>query len=474
MSSQWDLVGGDPAPGDPNWIVEQAQFLRTIGGDATQSREQLAAIGTNWSNSDWAGLAAEAFRSGLGSTVLPDLQKMSDSYGLASSALASFAAELSELQSAARTNLTRAQEAQSALGGANQQIGGAESVLATAAAQIRTLTTRLNTYQLELTFRRATPGVNPTSDPTIHNLEYDISITKQSLLAVEQTYSATQSALSSARNAAADAQSQLNAARATIDGLQSQFEQAVSRTLARLEEAERIGLHSLSFVGRLVKRAETDVVHWARDARGIGDEAWSTLVSAAPEIHAIAHALDRIVDDIAQAVDEAAPDLELAVIALSVIAVVAAAIVAPEAIPLILPAAAAAYRGIATAKGVADAAKTVADEEEAGSDVLMVEDGQGNLVNERQDVNKVANDFVEDGEDATFSKLQGSVDDPLGIPSTDDVMKSWSAGEFDPVQTITGVSNDQAWSPIQGQFDEKTQLTPKIDNFVDEKVGLSQ
>ncbi len=106
----WDLVGGDPAPGDPRAYGELARDLKDTAESAQRASDRLRRFTTSVDASIWRGDAADAFRDKLGEFP-PQLAKLQRSYASASEAMAGYGRTLDDLQDRARRVLERAHAA---------------------------------------------------------------------------------------------------------------------------------------------------------------------------------------------------------------------------------------------------------------------------------------------------------------------------------------------------------------------------
>src|SRR4051794_3800589 len=106
--SDWSLVGGDPAPGYPDEIRAIATRYRTLADNGENARTELSAVGSQADSLCWTGDAADKFRAELDGDVLENLQKLFDSYSLATTTLQNYAAELDRIQEQARVELQKA------------------------------------------------------------------------------------------------------------------------------------------------------------------------------------------------------------------------------------------------------------------------------------------------------------------------------------------------------------------------------
>jgi uncharacterized protein YukE len=107
----WDLVGGNPAPGDPTAYDELAGALRRTSTNAENAHKRLSSLKDSVDDSIWKGDAADAFKEQIGK--LPgDLQKLFESYEAAADAMAEYGRKLTTFQTDAGKLLDDAELAQ--------------------------------------------------------------------------------------------------------------------------------------------------------------------------------------------------------------------------------------------------------------------------------------------------------------------------------------------------------------------------
>src|SRR2546423_66102 len=99
-------------PGDPEQVRRLSARLATVEIRAQEIQSRLRAIETGMGPQIWRGQAADGFTALLTETGT-DLTTLAASYGMASQALATSAAELAAAQDAARTAQAEASTASS-------------------------------------------------------------------------------------------------------------------------------------------------------------------------------------------------------------------------------------------------------------------------------------------------------------------------------------------------------------------------
>ena len=113
----WELIGGDPAPGDPSAVSSLAVVFATTADNAKDVRDRLVRLKDGATDAIWRGDTAGAFRDRI--DKMPEhLEKLDQSYRRASQGLDAYARELRDLKADADAALTKAgsakQDAQTA------------------------------------------------------------------------------------------------------------------------------------------------------------------------------------------------------------------------------------------------------------------------------------------------------------------------------------------------------------------------
>lgn len=106
----WDLIGGNPAPGDPAAYRELARAFSQTAENADGARRRLQDFGASCDDTIWRGEAADAFRDKI-KELPPKLEKLHRSYDTASRAMGTYGSVLGDLQSRARALLEQADAA---------------------------------------------------------------------------------------------------------------------------------------------------------------------------------------------------------------------------------------------------------------------------------------------------------------------------------------------------------------------------
>ena len=116
----WELIGGDPAPGDPAAIAGLALELLSTADNAKDVRDRLVRLEDGATDAIWRGDTADAFRDRI--DKMPEhLQKLDRSYRKASEGLDAYSRELRDLKADAEAALTKAGDAAQEAGTARQQ-----------------------------------------------------------------------------------------------------------------------------------------------------------------------------------------------------------------------------------------------------------------------------------------------------------------------------------------------------------------
>lgn len=291
--SDWDLIGGDPAPGDPGLIRLLAGDLATTATGAQDARVALSSIGGEVVASGWKGEAAEKFEQAF-TPIAPDLGAMAESYDRAADALRTYATELNEIQAEVRYALNRARLAKQ-----RQDLTGPR--LDAARATVSSLTRQLSlvaTEQKLMTVQAPLYASNPVT----------AAQHAQDLQRLRSTYRAVQQSLDGARSQQRALQGELDGARADLGAAHRQADDLRERR----RSAERTAANAIhdALAHSIKNKSNFDrVAHWAQH-----------------QLHDLGHALGNLREEIYEVAVKLHKVLDvlekIATIALFVIAVV--------------------------------------------------------------------------------------------------------------------------------------------------------
>lgn len=127
--SNWQLVGGDPAPGDVATIKMRVGHLDRAAEALEEASIELSRISRGSSEAAWRGKAADQMRDVLDS-YRHDLRPIANSFRSVGRALARYADDLGDLQARARQALRRAKVAEAQQASAERDRKTASTLLA--------------------------------------------------------------------------------------------------------------------------------------------------------------------------------------------------------------------------------------------------------------------------------------------------------------------------------------------------------
>jgi hypothetical protein len=194
--SDWSLINGDPAPGDPGTIRTQARKLDTTADSIREVSQALSRIARGSDDAAWRGESADAMREVL-DEFRYELQPVATSFDAVGGALGRYARDLEDLQNRARQALQRAQAAESRRKQAESSKRHAADVLA---GQRRQLSDRKNQQRSHAITSAGATLIDPASA--------EANARESQRLARETTRAAT---------AAADAERTVQRCQAQID-----------------------------------------------------------------------------------------------------------------------------------------------------------------------------------------------------------------------------------------------------------------
>jgi WXG100 family type VII secretion target len=109
-AEDWDLVGGNPVPGEPDAVAGLASQFRTVADDADNVHRRLQQIKDSVNDAIWKGKAANEFRDKL--EKLPEhFSKLHESYDKAADGTSKYAGKMRDLQGRAATEAGKAHTA---------------------------------------------------------------------------------------------------------------------------------------------------------------------------------------------------------------------------------------------------------------------------------------------------------------------------------------------------------------------------
>ena len=244
-------LSSDPVPGDPSTVSDVARKWSSVADDADTARTQISSLLGDQAVMQWLGKAGDAFRSH--SSKLPgQLQKCSDSYHQAASALSSWSTQLDAHQGVADHALVLGRAALTDLHNAQGTLSAAQGNATSAQSQVNTNTAT--------TRQAAHDSTVPPPDPA------------QVRAAVNRAAAASQ-AVSSAQHAVGDAQARLDAAKRMAADAAAARDGDGHTTATRLHSAADAGIPPDSF--------------WHKLGDALG-KAWHVLVEIAKVVVVIA------------------------------------------------------------------------------------------------------------------------------------------------------------------------------------------
>jgi|GEM_PF-4439477 hypothetical protein len=250
--SDSDLIGGDPAPGNPASVRTLAREIQSTADRAHEARVALDGCTNDILSIGWEGEGAMKFHS-VFAPMAPSLGLMAESYELASSALGSHAGRLDQLQAEVAQALARARVARQRRDAAGPQLDAAR-------ASVNRLNAELNAVNAD-TRRNMIVAPLYASDPA------SAAAHAQDLQRLQSTYRSVASALTSERARVGGLQrefdaanGELSSARRNADSIRDEFRRLENSTADRLHDALEKGLKNESNFHRLMHAAD-EIAH---------------------------------------------------------------------------------------------------------------------------------------------------------------------------------------------------------------------
>jgi uncharacterized protein YukE len=240
--SDWGLVGGEPAAGDPNGIRTLCGVVDRAGDAAHDAQMGLQNVGGSIAGSIWEGDAADKFAIAFDG-LAPDLGLMASSYYRLSEALREYALDVERLQVSANHALTRARLARNAAAQAGPALDAARQ-------QVQSLTRQMQEVSADI--RRKTLQRSLVTDPV------EASAIDDAIWRSRAYHGRLQHAFGDARvqedvhhRELIDAERELRDQRAQVDALRGDHHAAEKRAAQRIRDALEEGLRNRSNLSKV-------------------------------------------------------------------------------------------------------------------------------------------------------------------------------------------------------------------------------
>ena len=237
----WNLVGGDPAPGDPSYIGGKGRDFGAIAAAAAEAESGFKRVSTSSDSSLWKGAAAEEFKRQLDGDVTSNLRKLSRSFEIASEAVLCFSSELQELRQRAKRLLDQACAAEH------------DRCAAASAESQRRVTldhaehAERQTYQevmrIYRQFDRPECSTPQAREQLIHSYNSAKSVLERRRAELSHAKQRVESAVQNVSEAAA----RLKRASDSVRDVRDAHEAAARRCIKKLDEASDAGIKNKSF-----------------------------------------------------------------------------------------------------------------------------------------------------------------------------------------------------------------------------------
>jgi chromosome segregation ATPase len=478
VADAWDLIGGNPAPGDPSGVQVHAASMSRMEEDVRSFLDVFAHTSQLVGLDVWHGVASDKFRS-IVSELVPQIERVVDALVIVSPALRGFASALQSLQEQASAVLNQASSAAEDQASASATVSVVEATLDSCIQQQESVSQELLGIERSLANRLAVPGVVPLTDPVVLAYEREIDSIRHTLSVLGQEISERNQQLQEARNEVSGAENRLSRARAQAVSIRDEFTQLTRQTASRIEgEIGQTGRTTASFFRRefsaidgMVDRTQHEVesVMAAADERIRSDidatmatvmaaasaasrevehlgkdairDAEVFAVAAAPIVHEVAEEIADVSSQVARVANDSSTVLEVAAIAVAVGGILGGVLTAqPEVVVGALFASDDLFDASKAASTVAEGAdvvKTGADGTALASDEVLNASGQGNTIQTSADEHALVGDVTNDAE----SGLNTGIGRVLNVPDMSDVVdKAVDTGTFDAVSAGESVA----------------------------------
>ena len=231
MTVDWDLLGGNPAPGSAQGVQGIAAGFGRAADRVSQVRAQILDV-TRSGGDGWTGKAAEAFTD-LSGTLPAPLQHALDSFQEAATALRRYATELADAQADAQRLAANAAVASDEAATARTRHRAAADHLAAAKSRVATATTALRTAR-----RAEQAGTDPTQAPVLAARTASAGAALSSATADRD---AAQADADRHARDVAEAADRLATARRAAELVRERVREAAGAAIGSLQEAQKAG-----------------------------------------------------------------------------------------------------------------------------------------------------------------------------------------------------------------------------------------
>lgn len=243
--ADWALLERNPAPGDVQDVLGLAGDIGGVADAARQSHQEMRGIATSRDSLNFEGKTAEAFAEQF-EGVVPDVEKMAESYERLERALKTYANELGDLQRRARSALKRAEAAESRRRTAEASVNQASSRLATMKSQLRSA--QAEERRLEQQSAAESAALSPTASSS-HALYLQAKSTRSQAQGQVDNWTRTKDRAEEDRT---EAERDLRMCRRDAEDIHHDFKALGRRIADQIDDALGEGLRNRNFFQRHV------------------------------------------------------------------------------------------------------------------------------------------------------------------------------------------------------------------------------
>ena len=288
--TDWSILGGNPAPGDPEAFSDVATALSPVVAMAHSSCDSVRAMGQQTDSAAWSGIAATAFGESIHAVPI-ELGELVDSHELAIRSLNDYSSELTALQQQANEVLEGALAAQSAANSASSRLAAAQARYSLENEQYWFYTAKIAALEAA---RDASDIAGDTAESSLLAQEVASAVGAQQTAWTSR--SEAEMSIQGAQSDLDDAQSQLSDSQSSARALAAQRVQAAQSLAGRLSLAGEFSVQRRSWIDRVEKDlssvagfklpvglSEGAIFRMARDATGrthtTGSLSWASTAS---------------------------------------------------------------------------------------------------------------------------------------------------------------------------------------------------
>lgn len=250
--TDWTIIGGDPAPGNPDLIRASVTQLRVSEEAVRQVEDALGRIARGTTDADWEGECATAMREVLDG-FRHDLMPIAESFLRVRRALGGYVAELVDLQASARQAMRRAEVAESRRRASEAQKQSGSDLLAQQRRQMAAnQAAQARHAAVSAVQNAADPSAAPANAQEAHRLARNTQATQRAVSETQRTIGRLDGEIQAAV-------AELGLARRRASDIHDEWDRIGRQAADQVDDALAAALKNKSNLEKLRKRVMDDL-----------------------------------------------------------------------------------------------------------------------------------------------------------------------------------------------------------------------